>query len=140
MSEDQPKPRTTIPKHLHVIVDSVLKDLKTVSKRITAFTSPFQEELRVLERLFYKNKNQHKSAVFWRKVPELRKYGKRVVDLNILNGVQSIRYRFYADNERTECVTDSLVLTVQQSDQVKPQGIAWSLDPITCTYFIEVCS
>ena len=32
----------------------------------------------MLERLYYKGKNQHRTALFWQRVAEMRKFGERV--------------------------------------------------------------
>ncbi|KAF9238089.1 hypothetical protein BU15DRAFT_15488, partial [Melanogaster broomeanus] len=45
--------------------------------RLKAAVSSFTDELRILERLYYKSKNQHRMALFFKCVPEIRRYGKR---------------------------------------------------------------
>jgi len=95
-----PTSRTTIAKNLQPIVDSSLKDLRNVSQRITAFLTPFAEELQVLERLYYKGKNQHSLALFWRKVPEMRRFGRRIASLPLSEGIEALRYAFYSEEEK----------------------------------------
>ena len=58
--------------------------------------------MRVLERLYYKGVNQHRSALFWRKVKEVRRLGKRVLEVGLGGLLDDSRYSFYCvgDGER----------------------------------------
>lgn len=70
-------PRTTLDARLHSDVDLFLKTLKGSHKRFqTAFAS-MQVEGQVLERIFYKGKNQHRGSLLWRKLSDLRKFTRR---------------------------------------------------------------
>ncbi|KAF9231057.1 hypothetical protein BU15DRAFT_16727, partial [Melanogaster broomeanus] len=51
--------------------------------RLKAAVSSFTDELRILERLYYKSKNQHRMALFFKCVPRSGCYGKRLVGLDL---------------------------------------------------------
>jgi len=67
-------PRSSLDSKFHPTVDAVLKELKTASRELQKIFASFRLELELLDRLFYKNKNQHRSALFWRKVTEMRRF------------------------------------------------------------------
>jgi len=48
-----------------------------------------------LHQLYYKGKNQHRAALFWRRVVEMRRYGDRVQELDLPSLVDSLRYSFF---------------------------------------------
>ena len=62
----------------HSTVDGVLKELKTASRELQKIFASFRLELELLDRLFYKNKNQHRSALFWRRVTEMRRFSHKL--------------------------------------------------------------
>ncbi|KAF5391441.1 hypothetical protein D9757_001919 [Collybiopsis confluens] len=80
-------------------VDSVLKDLKLISRRLTLLCWTLIDETRILDRLHYKNKNQHRSALFARRVSELRRYSHRVEDFDICGFVDELRRSFFGQAE-----------------------------------------
>ena len=84
---------STAPAH-HKEIDAVLKDLKISSRRLKTALDGLKDELRVLERLYYKNKNQHRMSLFFKRVPEMRRYGRRLSDLDILENVDLLRASF----------------------------------------------
>jgi hypothetical protein len=63
---------------IHSTVDGVLKELKSASRELQKIFASFRLELELLDRLFYKNKNQHRGALFWRKVTEMRRFGHKL--------------------------------------------------------------
>jgi hypothetical protein len=71
-------PRSSSDSKIHSTVDGVLKELKTASKELQKNFASFRLELELLDRLFYKNKNQHRSALFWRKVTEMRRFAHKL--------------------------------------------------------------
>ena len=71
-------PRSSSDSKVHSTVDGVLKELKTASRGLQKIFASFRLELELLDRLFYKNKNQHRSALFWRKVTEMRRFGHKL--------------------------------------------------------------
>ncbi|KAI0748045.1 hypothetical protein C8Q80DRAFT_1270493 [Daedaleopsis nitida] len=78
-------------------VDAILKQLKACSRRLQAALSSHRTELQVLERLYYKGKNQHRTALFWQRVAEMRKLGERVDEMHIDDVVESLRLSFWGE-------------------------------------------
>ena len=58
-------------------VDAGLKNFKLLSRRLHTLLNMHATELQILQRLYYKNKNQHRGSLFWRKVVEIRRYSER---------------------------------------------------------------
>ncbi|KAF9653093.1 hypothetical protein BDM02DRAFT_3265744 [Thelephora ganbajun] len=71
-------PRSSLDSKFHSTVDGVLKELKTTSRELQKIIASFRLELELLDRLFYKNKNQHRGALFWRKVTEMRRFSHKL--------------------------------------------------------------
>ncbi|KAI0721697.1 hypothetical protein C8T65DRAFT_565758 [Cerioporus squamosus] len=78
-------------------IDSVLKQLKACSRRLQAALASHRTELQVLERLYYKGKNQHRTALFWQRVAEMRKLGERVDEMHTDDVVESLRLSFWGE-------------------------------------------
>ncbi|KAF7966293.1 hypothetical protein HWV62_33375 [Athelia sp. TMB] len=76
-------------------IDSALKVLKSGSRRIKAACSSFHEELKLLERLYYKGKNQHRSSLFWKRVVELKRLGERLDGLYVPDMLEQLRFSFW---------------------------------------------
>ncbi|KIJ69422.1 hypothetical protein HYDPIDRAFT_24260 [Hydnomerulius pinastri MD-312] len=91
-------PRSSFESDRHRDVDALLKDLKACSRRLRVAMSSFTDELRVLERLYYKSKNQHRMALFFKRVPEIRRYGQRLVELDLPERVDLLRASFVGLN------------------------------------------
>ena len=79
-------------------VDAVLKDLRTCSRQLSTSQPCLSDEMRVLERLYYKGVNQHRSAKFWKRVQDIRKCCKRITEVDLLSFVDNLRYAFYAND------------------------------------------
>ncbi|KAF8845004.1 hypothetical protein BDN67DRAFT_962484 [Paxillus ammoniavirescens] len=95
-------PRNSLSSSHHKGIDGLLKDLKTCSRRLRAAMSSFTDELRILDRLYYKNKNQHRTALFFRRVPEIRRYGQRLVELDLSGRVDLLRASFVGLTSTTD--------------------------------------
>ncbi|KAI0637045.1 hypothetical protein C8Q77DRAFT_1095741 [Trametes polyzona] len=78
-------------------IDAVLKQLKACSRRLQAALACHRTELQVLERLYYKGKNQHRTALFWQRVAETRRLGERVDEMHLDDTVESLRLAFWGD-------------------------------------------
>jgi hypothetical protein len=76
-------------------IDTVLKDLKLYSRLLHAILSSHKNESHILERLYYKSKNQHRSALFWRHVCEMRRFAKRLEEFNVVVVLDSLRATFF---------------------------------------------
>ncbi|OAX44608.1 hypothetical protein K503DRAFT_728834 [Rhizopogon vinicolor AM-OR11-026] len=88
-------PRVSLDGSLHSTVDGILKDLKAYSRRLQAALVSYQDEIHVLERLYYKSKNQHRMALFFKRVSEIRRHGWRLLEVNISEHMQLLRASFY---------------------------------------------
>ncbi|KAJ3005396.1 hypothetical protein NUW54_g4353 [Trametes sanguinea] len=90
-------PRASVDAAHPPTIDSVLKQLKACSRRLQAALSMHRTELQVLERLYYKGKNQHRTALFWQRVAEMRRLGGRVDEMHIDDVVESLRLAFWGE-------------------------------------------
>ncbi|KAJ7156018.1 hypothetical protein C8R43DRAFT_998843 [Mycena crocata] len=104
MSQRSRKPPTlthtlkgSLDQSLHVHIDAALKNLKPCARRLQPVLDMFSDELQILHQLYYKGKNQHRGALFLRRVEEMRRYGDRVEELSLLSLVDSLRYSFFAE-------------------------------------------
>ena len=61
----------------YVKVDAGLKNFKLLSRQLHTLLNTHATELQILQRLYYKNKNQHRGSLFWRKVVEIKRYSER---------------------------------------------------------------
>ncbi|KAG7092421.1 hypothetical protein E1B28_008777 [Marasmius oreades] len=86
--------RASLPQVYHSGVDSILKDLKTCSKRLRTTLSSYETELKILERIYYKSKNQHRSALFWRRLVETRRFGRRIEQIGLGPFLDALRTSF----------------------------------------------
>jgi len=84
----------------YVAVDSFLKKLKNHSRQLNETLSTLQADLRVLERIYYKGKNQHRSALFWRRVPELRRLGRRMIVVGVETLLAELRLSCFPQEAR----------------------------------------
>ncbi|KAI5830032.1 hypothetical protein K523DRAFT_416205 [Schizophyllum commune Tattone D] len=100
-----PKPvlsvRSQVDKDIHPAVDIALRDLKKFSRRLHASFDVFSEELQVLDRVFYKGKNQHRSALYFRRVADIRKFSQRIAEYNAPQIVDSCRCSFFGPDAQT---------------------------------------
>ena len=79
------------------VMDAVLKQLKACSRRLQAALDSHRTELQILERLYYKGKNQHRTALFWQRIAGLRKFGERVDEMHMDGVVESVRLWFWGE-------------------------------------------
>jgi hypothetical protein len=91
--------RSEVPQDQIHAIDSTLKQLRGFAQQLKPLEECFQDELRVLERLYYKGVNQHRSALFWRRIEEVRKLGRRFAELRVTALVDNLRYAFYTSND-----------------------------------------
>lgn len=76
------RPRNSLGMNHHSTIDSCLKTLRTTVRNVSALEEGLAEEAQLLERLYYKSKNQHRSALFWRHVCEIRRISGRMMTLD----------------------------------------------------------
>lgn len=79
----------------HASIDSILKDLKTGTRHLHAVFSLYENEVQILQRLYYKGKNQHRSALFWKRLSEMKRYSERLDGLALLENVERLRSSFF---------------------------------------------
>lgn len=90
--------RDTLDQALHFSVDSALKNLKKCRNQFKTIFATFQDELDILERLYYKGKNQHRSALFWKRVAETRRYGNRLNETDLVKLIDDMQHSFFDTN------------------------------------------
>ncbi|KAI5123286.1 hypothetical protein M0805_009307 [Coniferiporia weirii] len=93
-------PRHDVSAPLPQKLDAVLKDLRGRARRLSVLQPCLQDELRILERLYYKGLNQHRSALFWRRVEDIRRIGKRVLEVQLRDLTDDLRYAFYVEEDK----------------------------------------
>lgn len=98
--------RNSLPAHQHAIIDSSLKAFRSSARLLMPLCSSFGDETRILERLYYKSKNQHRSALFWRKVVELRRIALRISHLDIGKCIEGFRASFHSASEGGKMCVD----------------------------------
>lgn len=87
--------RASIPISQHATVDFELKCLKLLIRRLESALTTQGTELKILQRLYYKNKNQHHGSLFWRNVVEIRRYAKSLESSNLSKALNTLRCTFY---------------------------------------------
>ncbi|TFY67272.1 hypothetical protein EVJ58_g1733 [Rhodofomes roseus] len=90
-------------------INGILKQLKACTRRLQTAYASHALELQVLERLYYKGKNQHRTALFWRSVVEIRRYGARVEEMELYGLVERMRVSFWGE----AALQNSLTLVMQ---------------------------
>ena len=88
-------PRALVPHALHTTINAILKDLKICSRRIQHALDSHADEVQLLNRVYYKSKNQHRGALFWRRLEEMRRYSERLDKAIILSTLDEMRTSFF---------------------------------------------
>ena len=76
-------------------IDTCLKNLKLLNRQLHTLAITHATELQILQRLYYKNKNQHRGSLFWRKVIEIRRYSERIEQHKSHILIDDFRCTFY---------------------------------------------
>lgn len=95
--------RASLENSSYSTVDGILKDLKACSRRLQAALASYQDEMKVLERLYYRSKNQHRAALFFKRISEIRRYGWRLLEVNMVEDVHLLRASFYGATVVQRC-------------------------------------
>ncbi|KAH9038340.1 hypothetical protein EDB85DRAFT_1933357 [Lactarius pseudohatsudake] len=107
--------RASLDSSKHSFVDAFLKSLKLHTRKLGALLAQHATELLVLERIYHINNNQHRAALFWKRIVEARRYARRLKSCDVSSLVNGLRMSFY-----------------DQSDaRSKPHKGAWSHYPPT---------
>lgn len=96
--------RSALDHTLISLVDDALKVLRTTSRRLARAFSAHATEARILSRLYYKGNNQHRNAMFWRRVLECKRVIERIERLGPNDIIEPLRETFY----RTEAVNQAV--------------------------------
>ena len=80
---------------MHHNVDGIIKNLKICTRRMQTVLASHQTELRVLEKLHYKGNNQHRTALFWRRVVDIRRCGRRIAEFGAEELATKVRLSFW---------------------------------------------
>ena len=93
-------PRNSLPSDDHTVVDAVLKELKQCTRRLQTACEMLHIELQVLEKLYYKGNNQHRTALFWRRVSDIRRFGRRLESADVYGLVEGVRLSFWGSEAK----------------------------------------
>jgi hypothetical protein len=100
----QVKGRKELDASLHSSIDAFLKSLKPACRRLQVASTTLANEEQLLQRLYYKGTNQHRSALFWRRTTELRRYSERIRSLNLSDTFTRLRCSFFGENALSKWV------------------------------------
>jgi hypothetical protein len=92
--------RDSINTQLHFEVDSILKEFKHCLRALQSAFVSHTAELKVLERLYYKGKNQHHSSIFWRGLSDARRFGRRLNEVSENQTLKSFHQLFFGEEAR----------------------------------------
>jgi len=95
---DNFRPRATVSATHCLAVDAELKSLKLVARKLQAVLTLNSTECLILGRLYYKNNNQHRGAVFWRSLAELRRFTTRLKALDLDLCCAAFRASFHGES------------------------------------------
>jgi hypothetical protein len=104
--------RKVLDASLYSSIDSFLKPLKATTRRLQVASTTMANEEQLLQRIYYKGKNQHRSALFWRRTAEIRRYAQRTKDLNLADLLHRLRCSFFGEEALSKSV--SLVALLPQ--------------------------
>ena len=91
-------PRALLDKSGHTAIDSVLKGLKKSSRSLQVVLAAWSTDSQILDRVYYKGKNQHRGALFWRRVVELRRICGRLRRINPDQKLNIFRASFFGSD------------------------------------------
>lgn len=89
------QPREYLCPAVQATTDTILKSLKKSKRQCRANLNALSDELEILERLYYKGKNQHSSSLVWKRITEARRYAQRVRESAPLVLLDSIHLAFF---------------------------------------------
>lgn len=90
--------RKSLDHSIYSSIDSFLKPLKGTSRRLQVVSTVLANETQLLQRIFYKGKNQHRSALFWRRAAEIRRYSERLRGIDLTDFVFRLRCSFFGED------------------------------------------
>jgi hypothetical protein len=96
-----PNPKNILEPHSVTAVDACLKSLRKTRRSISATLACYSTETEILKTLYYKSKNQHKNALFWRNVAQLRRFAVRIHEVGLAGVLDTTRAAFYSNEITT---------------------------------------
>lgn len=90
--------RDAIPYASTGAIDGALKALRAATKRVSSVYASHELELGILVRLHYKNANQHRGALFWRKVEEIKRLALRLHETALPQLLEQTRMAFHSSD------------------------------------------
>lgn len=77
-------------------VDTCLKSLRKTSRKLPPTVSSHASETQILERIIYKNKNQHGRTLFFRNLVEIQRFATRIEEASLSKLIETTRAAFYS--------------------------------------------
>lgn len=115
-------------------VNAFLKIFKGHVRRAQTAFSLHADEVAILERLFYKGKNQHRSSLFWQRVSEMRRYGHRLQEMRTCDLSEALRISFYGE----EATMSAKILKGAWTQYPSSSRFMYTLKQLrTCHHLIE---
>jgi hypothetical protein len=96
-----PNPKNILQPQWIVAVDACLKSLRKTRRSISATLACYSTETEILNTVYYKSKNQHKNALFWRNVAQLRRFAVRIEQVGLAGVLDTTRAAFYSNEIAT---------------------------------------
>ncbi|CAE6517692.1 unnamed protein product [Rhizoctonia solani] len=78
-------------------ITQLLKQLKSGNKNARSSQKLLFAEMHVLERVYYKGKNQHGLSLFWRSVVSVRRMSKRIYETNLPGLLETLGGMFHEE-------------------------------------------
>lgn len=97
----QRTPRNAVDDETAQGISKALKSLRKLSKTVAAFSQALSDELRILERVYYKHLNSQRVTIPWRKVVEVRRILNRLLEADLPKLLDSVRGVFYQSEGAT---------------------------------------
>lgn len=79
-------------------IGHLLKSLKSDYKHARSNQTQLFAEMHILERVYYKGKNQHGLALFWRSVVSIRRMASRIHETNLPGLLEIIAGMFHEES------------------------------------------
>ncbi|KAH9065215.1 hypothetical protein EDB87DRAFT_1594469 [Lactarius vividus] len=98
-SSDASLARASLDSLKHSFIDAFLRSLKLHTRKLGALFAQHATELLVLERIYYINNNQHRAALFWKRVVEARRYSRRLMSCDVSSLVNGLRRSFHDQSD-----------------------------------------
>jgi hypothetical protein len=95
LPNNKQRPRTELDTSACQSLDVSLKSLRKCSRLVQQTTITLDNDLHVLERIYYKCKNTQRPTLAWKKVVELRRVANRMREASLERTVDNLRRSFF---------------------------------------------